>query len=89
MVFKHAGASSCGGGDAGTGREGDRSEATGSAPPSAAVPTEPASGSRLFVRLRRVTESLTKRFALGVAYGAGTGVGGFAIGCAIVWAQSR
>ncbi|MEU1519254.1 hypothetical protein ABZ490_45180, partial [Streptomyces sp. NPDC005811] len=40
-------------------------------------------------RLARRGKPLARRFVLGVAYGAGTGVGGFAIGYVIWWLQSR
>ncbi|MET7816080.1 hypothetical protein ABZT26_35235 [Streptomyces sp. NPDC005395] len=41
------------------------------------------------MHLARRVKPLARRFALGVAYGAGTGVGGFLIGYGIWWAQSR
>ncbi|GGX94660.1 hypothetical protein GCM10010510_44830 [Streptomyces anandii JCM 4720] len=40
-------------------------------------------------RFVRRGKQLSRRFTLGVAYGAGTGVGGFAVGYLIWWLQSR
>lgn len=47
------------------------------------------SGPSLPARVARRSKPLARRFALGMAYGTGTGVGGFVIGYVIWLIQSR